>query len=305
MRVRVIDLDGSVSRQPYLAALVAVGEAELVPARDLAGKLRIVANRRALKELMSRLGPADSTQPELIFFGSGDFHHLTYGFLQRLPEPVTVIQFDNHPDWIRVPSTVNCGSWVSRALRDNCCDRVITIGPSGSDLRLPELKGADLALLRRARLSVYPWRSKPSRLLGAPVNAPGVRTQRRRLIWRELADETFSDFIEELAATLDGKPLWITIDKDVLPRDEAVTNWDQSGMALAHVLALVARLATTRCILGIDVCGDYSPPAFSDAFRAFLSWLDRPSLAPDDAHAMQVNNFTNRSIVESVRPLLS
>ena len=69
-------------------------------ALDGAGAMRIVASRRAKAELLERLGRRDGEGQGVpaFFYGSGDFHHLTSVLLSRVEEPVTVVQFDNHPD---------------------------------------------------------------------------------------------------------------------------------------------------------------------------------------------------------------
>lgn len=306
MRVRVLDLDGAVTGQPFMADLLDQGAAEIIEARDLAPKLRILASRSALRSVLRRLGASGVGEPEIVFVGSGDFHHLTYAFLQRVEEPLTVIHFDNHPDWVRFPRTVNCGSWVNRALELEHVRRVVTIGPCSDDLANPEVKTANLAAVRAGRLEVYAWQALPTRLWGTPVDGPGVCTHGPRLLWRNLATEPWSDFLEELCSGLPPCPLWITIDKDVLVGKEAVTNWDQGAMTLAHVVEAVATLAEHRAILGVDVCGDYSKPRFRDPFRTFLSLTDRPRTAlPAGAEARCVNNAANRQLMETFRAVLS
>ena len=103
------------------------------------------------------------------------------------------------------------------------------------------------------------------------------------MTWRNLAGESWGDFVEELAASLPEAALWVTIDKDVLGRAEAITNWDQGEMVAGsdHPRATPAGSPRSR-IAGIDVCGDYSPPRLKDPLRAFLSWSDHPDLPPHE-----------------------
>jgi hypothetical protein len=304
MRLRVVDLDGAVTNQPFLAGLIEAGEAECVDARDLAQRLRIIASRRAFRELGGRLGEAaDASEPDVLFFGSGDFHHLTALFVALHAEPLVVIHFDNHPDWVRYP-TINCGSWVNLALRCEHVARHVTIGPCSNDLQYPEWKFANLPAMRDGRLAVYPWRSTPTSLWGAPVVTPSTTTSDGLLTWRNLAGESWSDFLDELADSLPARALWITIDKDVLLPAEAVTNWDQGEMALDHIIAALQRLAASFKIVGIDVCGDYSRPQLKDPFRAFLSWSDHPALPPREDDGVAVNDRTNARLVAAFREVL-
>jgi hypothetical protein len=304
MRLRVVDLDGAVTSQPLFAGLIAAGEAECVDARDLAPRLRILASRKAFRQLGERLGAgAASNDPDVLFFGSGDFHHLTALFLELHAEPLAVIHFDNHPDWVRYP-TINCGSWVNLALKFGHVTKVVTIGPCSSDLQFPELKFANLRALRDGRLDIYPWRSEPTALWGAPVSTPSATTADGLLTWRNLAAENWNDFLDELTGGLTARALWITIDKDVLLPAEAFTNWDQGEMAVDHIIAAVQRLAASFKIVGIDVCGDYSRPQLKDPVRAFLSWSDHPPLSPRADGGIAVNDRTNARLVAAFREVL-
>jgi hypothetical protein len=304
MRLRVIDLDGAVIDQPCLAALIEAGEAERVDARDLEQRLRILASRRAFRDLGERLGEGTVRgEPEVLFFGSGDFHHLTALFVALHAEPLTIVHFDNHPDWVRYP-TINCGSWVNMALRSPHVAKVVTIGVCSDDLQNPEWKFANLPAMREGRLAVYPWRGAPTKLWGAPVSTPGATTGDGVLTWRNLADESWSDFLDELAESLPASALWITIDKDVLRPAEAVTNWDQGEMTLDHVIAALHRLAASFKIVGIDVCGDYSKPRLKDPLRAFLSWSDHPDLPPYGQDDLAMNDRTNARLIAAFRQVL-
>lgn len=50
---------------------------------------------------------------------SGDYHYLTYLFLERLSSPFRLLLLDNHPDDQRpafhVPGMLSCGGWVEDA----------------------------------------------------------------------------------------------------------------------------------------------------------------------------------------------
>lgn len=52
--------------------------------------------------------------------------------------------------------------------------------------------------------------------------------------------------------------VYISIDKDVLSRDFARTNWDQGEMTLDALFASIERIALCHRIIGIDVCGELS-----------------------------------------------
>ena len=50
-----------------------------------------------------------------------------------------------------------------------------------------------------------------------------------------------------------GLPLYISLDKDILTRSCAITNWDQGEAQLEDVLACIKEAASCRSIIGVDV----------------------------------------------------
>jgi hypothetical protein len=302
MLARVLDLDASLLGQPTLGSAVGRGEVRCVPLRDLAGRLRIVAARKTLREFERRVGLDDrvhSGRPSVDFVGSGDFHHLTARLLARFTEPLTVIHVDNHPDWVSWPRNFNCGGWVNRALDLPHVQQVITLGPCSADLDLPELKLGNLRALAAGRLEVYPWRHEPSRVFRRYGTGASHRTDNGHLVWTTLADKSWSVFVEALVARVPTEAVYLTIDKDALSATDAVTNWDQGEMVLEHVLILIERIAARRRLIGADVCGEYSPLRFSGWHRRLLSWLDRGTPAPIDPDACAQNERTNQRLLEA------
>ena len=100
-----LDLDGAWERNsvPF----------EAVDVKAWGPRLRFSAPSREVENFYREIEP--QLAPFLLY-GSGDFHYLTALWLRRVREPVTVISFDNHPDWDIRPPRWCCGSWVNRAL---------------------------------------------------------------------------------------------------------------------------------------------------------------------------------------------
>lgn len=66
--------------------------------------------------------------------------------------------------------------------------------------------------------------------------------------------------LEQIPAIIDTIPtnsIYISIDKDVLARDQAVTAWDQGTMKLNELLELMKAIGSRKNIAGIDICGEY------------------------------------------------
>ena len=51
-------------------------------------------------------------------------------------------------------------------------------------------------------------------------------------------------------------PIYISIDKDVLSRDYAITDWDQGDMTLAEMTDIIKNILECRTLIGVDICGD-------------------------------------------------
>ncbi|MDC7279873.1 arginase [Butyrivibrio fibrisolvens] len=59
--------------------------------------------------------------------------------------------------------------------------------------------------------------------------------------------------IEQISKDL---PIYISIDKDVLCTDDAITDWDQGDMKLSTMLEMLDQLCANHEIIGVDICGD-------------------------------------------------
>ena len=308
MLLRVIDLDGSLPGQPAVSRRLGEGRARLVDFRAAGPRLRVLATRRGIGDFVAGLDRdfgRPTAAPEVYLYGSGDFHHLSAALIGRIREPLTVIHFDNHPDWCRFPATYNCGAWVNRALEMAHVARVVTIGPCSADFVKPEWHTANLPAIAAGRLEVYPWRAAPSKVWWHYPDTPCGRFVDGRIRWRNLADEPWDGFVDELIGRLPSTALWITIDKDVLSPDEATTNWDQGQMRLDHVIAAVERLAASRRIAGIDVCGEHSEPVFAGRIRTALANFDNPPVPVPSLEALAVNAVTNERLLTAFESVLA
>ena len=312
MNVYAIDLDGSIVGQPFMQKLLAEGAARVIAATDLAPRLRIVASRTAREDLEKRIAAAmgphlHGTRPRsqgvpIIFYGSGDFHHITVCLIDRHVEPLTVVQIDNHPDWVTFPATLNCGSWVNHALKLSHVAQVVTLGPAGDDLEWPELKAGNLRAIVDGRLKIVPWRNTRSRVFGRYGDTKSWRQRGRWLEWFDASTTPRSEMLERLVRDIPTDGVYVTIDKDALAPIEATTNWDQGSMRLEDIESLIAILAREKRIVGIDVCGDHSPPQFRDLFRRTLSFFDRARTEPT-AEDLAVNASTNARLLDRLAAL--
>jgi len=301
MRAARLHLDQALMGQGVLGALVAAGGGCDVDLRDLGPALRLWSRPQGLGQLRERLRrdfPA-SAGPALVFSGSGDFHHVSPILLQRALEiaggpQVTVLHFDNHPDWTPFANGAHCGSWVSWAARMANVARVITVGVSSADLRRPSARNADLGLLAEQRLELYAYRGSDGE---ASVELGGQS-------WPTIAAMGEATFAAFLADRVETDAIYITIDKDVLRTGEAAAGRDHGETSLAFLKNLIAPLLATHHLIGADVVGDWSPAIYGGGPLARLmkrgeALLDHPWGRPS-AQVRAANEDVNLELLDLI-----
>lgn len=304
MRAVLLHLDDAMTNQVRLRKAVVSGGGRLLDYRDIGPALRLWSRPLALDRLRARLAAAlpPAFGPALVFSGSGDFHHVTPLLIARAlaasdAPAVTVLHFDNHPDWVRFGPGAHCGSWVGDAARLTGVAKVLTIGVCSPDIDRPERKGADLSLVEDGRVELYAYR--------APGSASHVRLCGRE--WPTIEAMGEAAFVAYLAARIDTDALYVTIDKDVLRPAEAGTNWDQGLASLALVQAIIDRAAQGRRLIGADVVGDWSRAAFGGGplqrlLKSGEAVLDQPWRAPPPERCA-ANEPVNLEILRQFREL--
>ncbi len=302
-KIRILDLDGSVTAQKKV-----LGEYphEIVDLRDIGPRVRFWISPDDEKLMRGRIAGRDS--PAVTLFGSGDFHHLSCLLLKGYDKPLTVINFDFHPDWSLVGPALNCGSWVKETLRryGNVL-KFILVGVSSDDLSVRSIITGDLAALKYDRLEIYPYSHYPTKvpLRRVPDNI-SINTKRgpfmTTVFWNDLKGKNVKELFLHILNRLPSKNVYISIDKDCLKKEHALTNWEEGRMGLDDLLSII-RLVRERCDLaGADITGEYSPIRINGAIKRAVSFLDHPKDfsargAPGD-RVNSVNEETNLRILK-------
>ena len=296
MQAALLHLDEALMTQPRLRQAILAGGGRLLDYRDIGPALRLWSRPPPLDRLRKRLAAAlpEHLGPLLVFSGSGDFHHVTLPLLERALRAghpgVTLVHFDNHPDWVRFHPGVHCGSWVGAAARLAGVVKVVTVGVCSSDLDRPE--AADLEIVRRGLLELYPYRT--------PRTRDWLRLCGREWsVIETLGEDAFADFLPRQIAS---DAIYITIDKDVLRAADAGTNWDQGRTSLSFLKTLIVRVCSGRRLVGADVVGDWSKGVYGGALLAPLlkqgeAILDQPWRAPNAA-TLERNEAVNLELFE-------
>ena len=75
-------------------------------------------------------------------------------------------------------------------------------------------------------------------------------------------------------------------------------------MPLHALLAALKQIALGRRIVGVDVCGEYSPPRFGDPLKRIAAWFDHPRAEPSFSQAQALNDRTNGALIETLSAIL-
>lgn len=184
------------------------------------------------------------------FLDSGNYHYLSKFWLEKIQEPFSLLVFDNHTDMQEAAffGLLSCGSWAGEVLDTHeLLSHICVAGPGLKDFR--EYKGQAWAKLTR--------------------------------ICREELSDGGEEILREFLETDPDLPLYISIDKDVLRKEEARTNWNQGELALDQLLKLLELIFEKRKVIGADICGE-NPP---DTAR------------PISGEDLQINSRTNRELL--------
>jgi len=317
MRLSVLHVDDALVSQPDFICACKNADAELIGIAEDASAIRLWGKQQELDDFRGVLVKqltGDQAEPRLTFMGSGDFHHITTFLvafaLENQPAPVTLIHFDNHPDWVNFENGLHCGSWINRALEYRQIEKIITVGVCSGDLKRPEWKGANLTLLSRGLLELYPYDHAPSRVKRDYGSGASFEQKSGALQWKTIRRMGEQNFIEYLLSRIITKSVYLTIDKDVLAREDAITNWDQGCMRMPYLLSLVKEIGKRHAVIGADVTGDYSIPRYSGDLWTRLCkhaeiFVDQPRGKPDHAQAVNINSAANHALLEVLSEVMA
>lgn len=302
--IRILNFDDSITAQRKLFYTYLT---EIIDFTSLATSARLFMSAAIRKKILNTLSKDGKNYP--VFLGSGDFHHLSEILTSRINEPACLIIFDFHPDWETCSPRFSCGSWVNQALKNKNILKCIHIGAGSDDLSFPALQSAGLNLLKKDRLQIYPYRHNPSRVFCRSIAQNTSITTKKNLFsneitWNQLEGKDLAVFAAELVKRLPSNKVYISIDKDCLTKDYALTNWEEGFLSLEQLLTVLRILRQNLDIIGIDITGDYSASKKTKSIKAFVSNLDHPKKPsafglPQDV-ILSVNEQANLSILQEI-----
>ena len=260
--------------QPFMEGLRRSGEATWIDCTDIPGT-DCYCDDEAVAAIRKRIADAGIKDADGIhFFDNGNYHYMSKIWTDMVQEPFSLVIFDHHPDMQepRFGNILSCGGWVKKVLEENkFVNNVVIIGVADH-----------LAEEIRKEIASHPADAR---------NDNGAESNDKITFIRES---------EMPAVTLEGRSpdrvhstfhiphsthLYLSIDKDALSPAYAATNWDQGSLDVATLKEIIAGLAASHKIIGVDICGERA--------RDF---------AGDEHHSVQeadaLNDSTNRELVE-------
>jgi arginase family enzyme len=234
----------------------------VIDAREEAKALRFITTASRIDAFAAK--HAADFRPYTLL-GSGDFHHLSAVWTRQFQEPFTLLCFDNHPDWDIRPPRWSCGAWINRALENPRVDNVGIWGCGNFECGFPWRLLGNRRAARTHRLLVYPWKRERVHyaLYLNPLTPKTWRTQ-------------FLEWVEGRH----GHKIYVTIDLDCLVFGEAVTNWENGLFTCDDLVWALRTLREKAEVIGGDLCGGWSRPAYSTAFQKLAGWFDHPAAWP-------------------------
>jgi len=300
--IRVLNFDDSLTRQQNLLSRY---KTEIIDLKGLALEARLWMDKKTKNEIERRI--QGSPKNSVTFIGSGDFHHISSILINEFKEPVSVIIFDFHPDLDSLPPHMACGSWVNQILKKKNIAKCILIGVSSDDISSWSLQSANLSSLKDNRVEIYPYMHEPSRVFFKRVPDNVCLEVKRKLLfstiyWNELKGKNLREFFLSVLKRIPTKQVYISIDKDCLKKEDALTNWEEGYLSLEELLLMLKLIKENLDIAGADITGDYSRICIKNKFKKFFSRLDHPKeLAVDGVPEHLVtatNEQTNLKLLE-------
>ena len=277
------DFTGVYAEQPFMQGLresaASNGDIHWLDSTQIAGT-DCYCDDEAVAAIRRQIASAGITDAHGIhFFDNGNYHYMSKIWTDMVQEPFSLVVFDHHPDMQapRFGNILSCGGWVKKTLEENkFIDNVVIIGVADhlvDEIRAELSQASDANILDKA---TFIRESELYQIPGQARNdaiASTVQTS-----WRPWSRH------------LESASLYISIDKDALSPAYAATNWDQGSLDIATLKEIIAGLAASHKIIGIDICGERA--------RDF---------AGDEHHSVQeadaLNDRINRELAEFLQNL--
>lgn len=177
------------------------------------------------------------------FIDSGNYHYLSKLWTDKIKTNFNLLVFDHHTD-MQEPSfgdILSCGGWIKKTIEENPFLQMVYIIGVKKELALEIPEGL-----------------------------------KHKVICID-EQEMFGNIDSLISPS--QTPFYLSIDKDALAEDDAITNWDQGTLTLSKMKEYISFFAKHAELLGADICGE----ANTDDC---------------DSKAISINNRTNSDLIK-------
>lgn len=186
------------------------------------------------------------------FLGSGNYHYLSLFFLEKLSRPFSLVVFDHHTDM--QPSMfgdlLSCGSWILNALETIQEVKELLIIGVGEE----SLQGTKETAFTTEHFSIL---QETETLLQCQYhNYKDYKNGKKEVSITILKEKQHYKHWQDLYKNYLHYPVFLSIDKDVLSKEELETDWDQGVMSKKELNNACKELLCHSPLLGIDICGE-------------------------------------------------
>ncbi len=162
------------------------------------------------------------------YIDDGNHHYMTRFWIEKIKEPFDLIVFDHHTD-MQPPALLpilSCGNWILESVNalDNL-KNILLVGPPESSLAETESFKDRVFMISEENAN----------------NAPG-----------EDLNSVFAEFYDRNNGL---RPVYISVDEDVLSESEVKTIWDQGSMTRKTLNSWIGHIKDNFRVIGIDICG--------------------------------------------------
>ncbi|WP_266158668.1 arginase family protein [Dyella silvatica] len=257
----ILDFDGSIGALPGATTMAL---------SDWQEAIRFGCTLHTFNRLRRHLDARAPADYGTVLMGSGDYHHLTWPLVerQRARGPFQLVVFDNHPDNMRFPWGIHCGSWVRKVAMLPYVTHVHVVGITSGDIGAKHAWENYLRPLRAGKLSYW--------CMDVDVSWAkrwGIAAAFHRF---DDPDALTAAFIAQLQGA--PQPTYLSIDKDAFSVATARTNWDQGLIEERHAMAIIEALHGR--IIASDINGEVSAYAYTTWWKRLLSGMDGQEPVP-------------------------
>lgn len=163
----------------------------------------------------------------LHYIDDGNHHYLTKFWLEKIDEPFDLVVFDHHTD-MQPPALLpilSCGNWILESVSTlESLKNVLLVGPPESSLE--EIRGFSDRVFMIEEESAN--------------RGP------------EALNDAFAEFKNKNCGS---RPVYISVDEDILAEAEIKTVWDQGIMTRACLNSWLEHINNNFRVIGTDICG--------------------------------------------------